>query len=384
MAECVAQCPFCGQLFDGLQLTDHCNYCINMEDLREEFRQELSQQLRRAGVEIEERKIDSTLNKIRAAVSQKKRRYQKDGFDLDLTYITNRIIAMGFPSHGTEGYYRNPAEEVERFFEFYHKGRYKVFNLCSERQYHDPKLFSGSWYCFPFDDHNPPVPISLIPAFCAAADEWLKANEANVIAVHCKAGKGRTGVMITCYLMYSTTELRKSADALHFFSQARTQDNQGVTIPSQQRYCWYWEQILLTHGGRIPAPKQMFLKWIVIKGPIRLQGGCEPYFIIYQEKKVLWDRKDVAKTVVYREGKWEYNLTDYNIALLGDIKFVFFDKKYLKDDHLFHCWVNTAFVPLHIQLNKMQLDKACKDGDHKVIDPLLQLDLFLDEAPTKR
>jgi hypothetical protein len=37
--------------------------------------------------------------------------------DLDLTYITPRVIAMGFPSTGVEAVYRNPMPEVKRFFE---------------------------------------------------------------------------------------------------------------------------------------------------------------------------------------------------------------------------------------------------------------------------
>ena len=91
---------------------------------------------------------------VRGAVSKKKKRYQEDGFDLDLSYIPSRwdhkvtvplvaggtverdrIIAMGFPSEGAEGLYRNPLSEVKKFFSQYHAGHFKIYNLCSERAY---------------------------------------------------------------------------------------------------------------------------------------------------------------------------------------------------------------------------------------------------------
>uniref|UniRef100_A0A2P2L9P0 Phosphatidylinositol 3 4 5-trisphosphate 3-phosphatase and protein-tyrosine-phosphatase PTEN2A isoform X2 n=1 Tax=Rhizophora mucronata TaxID=61149 RepID=A0A2P2L9P0_RHIMU len=67
--------------------------------------------------------------KARHVVSQNKRRYQEGGFDLDMAYITENIIAMGFPagdiSSGLfgffEGFYRNHMEEVITFFETHHK-----------------------------------------------------------------------------------------------------------------------------------------------------------------------------------------------------------------------------------------------------------------------
>ena len=92
---------------------------------------------------------------VRALVSKKKKRYQEDGFDLDLTIITPNIIAMGFPSSGREASYRNPMPEVQRFLNTKYPSKYKVYNLCCERSY-DKSAFNGSAVTYGFEDHNPP------------------------------------------------------------------------------------------------------------------------------------------------------------------------------------------------------------------------------------
>lgn len=63
-------------------------------------------------------------------ISQNKRRYQENGFDLDLTYVTDRIIAMSFPSQGKTALYRNPIGEVVNFFNSMHPEHYRLYNLC--------------------------------------------------------------------------------------------------------------------------------------------------------------------------------------------------------------------------------------------------------------
>ena len=70
---------------------------------------------------------------------QNKRRYQMHGVDLDLTYVTNQIIAMSFPSRGTLSWYRNSIREVAAFLNEKYADNYKVYNLCSER------VYDGDW-----------------------------------------------------------------------------------------------------------------------------------------------------------------------------------------------------------------------------------------------
>jgi hypothetical protein len=49
---------------------------------------------------------------LRKIVSGKRRRFQDESFDLDVTYITPRILAMSFPASGLETMYRNSMADV--------------------------------------------------------------------------------------------------------------------------------------------------------------------------------------------------------------------------------------------------------------------------------
>ena len=197
--------------------------------------------------EIDEPPLPKNVKKancVKRMVSKQKRRLQNDQFDLDMTYITDRVIAMGFPSTGCETMYRNSLADVTDFFHKYHNDNVKIYNLCLEKdRIYDKNIFSKCQVgLFPATDHNP-CPIKLILEFCVDICLYLIKNPEGIAAVHCKAGKGRTGVMICSYLIFSRL-CETSEKAFRYYARIRTKDNTGVTIPSQKRYIKYFETFL--------------------------------------------------------------------------------------------------------------------------------------------
>merc|ERR1712137_189992 len=92
---------------------------------------------------------------LRHWVSMNKRRFVDDKMrlNIDLSYITDDVIAMSVPATGAGSIYRNPISEVVRFFETRHKGRYRIYNACPELPYPFAK-FNYQVRCFDIQDHS--------------------------------------------------------------------------------------------------------------------------------------------------------------------------------------------------------------------------------------
>jgi hypothetical protein len=112
--------------------------------------------------------------------------------------------------------------QVAEFLDVRHGGHYMVVNLCSERSY-DEGLFHGRvlvrmcvavhgkvklyhmythTQTIPIDDHHAPA-LNQMEEYSQHVQSWLAKHPKNVVAVHCKGGKGRTGVMVCAWLIAS-------------------------------------------------------------------------------------------------------------------------------------------------------------------------------------
>ena len=63
-------------------------------------------------------------------VSGKRRRLVEANINLDLSYITDRVIGMSFPAFSKmEKMYRNNIENVADFFDERHNESYMIYNM---------------------------------------------------------------------------------------------------------------------------------------------------------------------------------------------------------------------------------------------------------------
>lgn len=75
---------------------------------------------------------------------------------------------------------------------------------------------------FGFGDHQAP-PFELLVQFCKDAKTWLDKDTSNIVVIHCKAGKGRTGTMIAALLLY-LGQATDADEAIRIYGTKRTID----------------------------------------------------------------------------------------------------------------------------------------------------------------
>lgn len=174
---------------------------------------------------------------VREMVSNKKIRYKDADFNLDLTYITPRIIAMAYPASGFESLYRNKITDVSKMMTENHPVGFLVINASNKK--YDFQKFDNQVYNIVWPNHFPCPHYNFITAVFDSVD-FLEKNVDKVIAIHCKAGKGRTG-SLTCAILHASGAFKTISSANDFYCKQRAVK---VTLPSQLRYLQYFEDFV--------------------------------------------------------------------------------------------------------------------------------------------
>ncbi|XP_039404500.1 tensin-3 isoform X2 [Corvus cornix cornix] len=283
----------------------------------------------------------------------------EEGYELDLTYITERIIAVSFTAGCSEEIYLHNLQEVTRMLKSKHGDNYLVLNL-SEKRYDlanlNPKVMDVGW-----PDLHAPL-LDKVCTICKAMESWLDNDPQHVVVIHCRGGKGRIGVVISSYMYF--TNVSASADqALDRFAMKKFFDDKVSALmqPSQRRYVQFLSGLLSGSVKMNATP--LFLHYVILHGIPNLDAGgaCRPFLKLYQ-----------AMQPVYTSGIYigSENQSRICIAidpaqlLKGDIMMKCYHKKYRSAtrDVIFRLQFHTGAIQGHgLVFGKEDLDNANKD-----------------------
>ncbi|XP_066441504.1 tensin-3 isoform X2 [Eleutherodactylus coqui] len=287
-------------------------------------------------------------------------RIMEEGYELDLTFITERIISVSFPSGCSEETYLHNLQDVTRMLKSKHGDNYLVLNL-SEKRYDlsklNTKVMDVGWP----DLHAPPL--DKICTICKAVESWLNSDPLHVVVIHCRGGKGRIGVVISSYMHY--TNVSASADqALDRFAMKKFFDDKVSILmqPSQIRYVNFLNGLLSGMEKMNTAP--LFLHHVVLHGIPNFDAGgiCRPFIKIYQAMQPAYT------SGIYNVGPESHNKVIIGVEpaqlIKGDIMIKCYHKKYRSAtrDEVFRLQFHTGAVHGHrLIFGKEELDHANKD-----------------------
>uniref|UniRef100_A0AAQ4R6Z4 Tensin 2b n=1 Tax=Gasterosteus aculeatus aculeatus TaxID=481459 RepID=A0AAQ4R6Z4_GASAC len=222
-------------------------------------------------------------------------------YDFDLTYITERIISVFFLPDLEEQHYRRNLQEVASMLKSKHQDTFLLLNLSEKR--HDitrlnPKVQDYGWP----DVHAPPL--DRICAVCKAMETWLTSDPNNVVVLHCKGNKGKTGVIVAAYMHYSKISAGADQALTTLAMRKFCEDKVSSSLqPSQNRYIYYFGGLL---SGTIKMNSSaLFLHQVLIPSLPNFQagGGFYPFLKIYQSLQLVYTSgvyRSLLMEVVFR------------------------------------------------------------------------------------
>uniref|UniRef100_A0A673GV07 Tensin-1-like n=1 Tax=Sinocyclocheilus rhinocerous TaxID=307959 RepID=A0A673GV07_9TELE len=280
----------------------------------------------------------------------------EENYEVDLVYITERIISVSFPSNVEEPSYSGNIKEVATMLRSKHGDNYLL------QYYLSPCVCLRKVLDFGWPDHHAPA-LDKICSICKAMDTWMNADSHNVVVLHNKGNRGRTGVVVAAYMHYSN--ISASADqALDRFAMKRFYEDKVLPVgqPSQRRYVRYFSGLL---SGRIKINnKPLFLHHVIMHGipNFESKGGCRPFLKIYQAMQPVY-----TSGIYNVQGDSQTSICitiEPGLLLKGDILLKCYHKRFRSPsrDVIFRVQFHTCAVhDLGIVFGKDELDETFKD-----------------------
>ncbi|XP_075707938.1 tensin-2 [Rhinoderma darwinii] len=284
-------------------------------------------------------------------------------YDLDLTYITERIISVFFPTILEEQRYRSNLREVASMLRSKHEDKYLFFNLSRKRndiRKLNPKVQEFFWP----DCHAPPLDV--ICSICKAMEAWLNNDPQHVVVLHCKGNQGKTGVVIASYMHYSKVSASVDQALSTLAMRKFCEDKVSSSLhPSQRRYINYFGGLL---SGTIKISSDMLsLQCVLLPVIPALQndGGFCPFLKIYQSMQLVYTSGIYLSQGDGTNKKRQLCVSlEPALLLKGDIMVKCYYKLCTPHERevLFRLQFHTCTIHnTHLCFSKDQLDGACTD-----------------------
>ncbi|XP_031139766.1 putative tyrosine-protein phosphatase auxilin isoform X8 [Sander lucioperca] len=234
--------------------------------------------------------------------------------ELDIAYITSRIIVMTYPAESVQIGYQNHIEDIRSFLDSRHADHYTVFNL-SQRNYRGAKFSNRVSECN-WPSRQAPSLHNLF-AVCKNMHNWLKQNPKNVCVITCSDGRALSGVLV-CAMFCFCHLFNNPIPAMQLLSAKRP--GSGLW-PSHHRYIGYVCS-MVSEKPSLPHSKPLMIKGLTIT-PVpcfnKQRSGCRPFCdVLIGETKIFTTSQEYERMREHRvqEGKIAFPL---GVSVQGDV-----------------------------------------------------------------
>ncbi|XP_056133309.1 putative tyrosine-protein phosphatase auxilin [Lampris incognitus] len=289
--------------------------------------------------------------------------------ELDIAYITLRIIVMSYPAESVQIGYQNHVEDIRSFLDSRHADHYTVFNL-SQRNYRGAKFSNRVSECN-WPSRQAPSLHNLF-AVCKNMHNWLKQNPKNVCVITCSDGRAPSGVLV-CAMFCFCHLFNNPVPAMQLLSAKRP--GSGLW-PSHHRYIGYVCS-MVSEKPNLPHSKPLVIKALTMS-PVpcfnKQRSGCRPFCdVLIGETKIFTTAQEYERMREHRvqEGKVVFPL---GVSVHGDVVVSVYHMRStiggrlqakVSNTQIFQIQFHTGFIApgtTLLKFNKPELD-ACESPE---------------------